>query len=166
MEPLLYPSSLPEKCRTCPAMQEQILQWNLLQTLSDNILATNCGNTKESIAVELCDEMVNTIARASGEPLNPGIDADRVRAAELLQTNNGRAFEAFTETSQSLEESMKNMAEACGNQGPLEARVASRGGSVIVALCRGHIAAAIANPGAEPLGAAGIRSEIENNDNS
>jgi len=163
MEDLHYPAGLPEKCQTCPALVLDIVQWNTLQAMGDVILQQNATHSKELIAVELCNEMVLAVAAFNDEDLNPGIDADRLRAAELLQANHGQAFEAFARESAEIEESMQNLSEKCAGQGPIKARVAGASGSVIVSLCRAHVTAAIAEPGEQLLGRASIHGEKPKN---
>lgn len=154
-----YPDGLPVKCQTCPGLRNDILHWNGLQIMADEILAENMDTTPQSVADSLCEAMIMTIGEKCDEQLSPDIDQDRLRAAELLQANNGMAFEMFSAMSGGIEHSVLSQAERCAGKGPLKARVKTTSGSIVVELCRVHVSTAQDEPGEKFCAPTTLRAE-------
>lgn len=158
---LSFPETLPEACQQCPILQEPILRWNVLQEFTNTLLKQSVESSPRELAERIPKSIVEEVSIICDLELDPTIPEDRLRVAELIQANNGHAFQLATKESQDLERRFKIQSEVCGNRGPIKARVAVQQDHVILTVCRSLVLCALRDPDPSPiLGVASVRRTL------
>jgi len=121
-----------------------ITEWNRLQILGDAIIH-NTVDEIELIAKKISPSVLDWLSQAHNVEFSPVINADRLRAAELLQKYGGQVLEQIFEESNGAERVMQELSDDC-NGGPLQARILAPGSIFTAYICQSYIANAAANP--------------------
>ncbi len=131
----IYPDFVPERCRTCPAMEDFVENWQRANTFSDLLLEGAMNYDPETLGEQLPAELVSTIGMLQDQSLDPVLPDDRTDAAKIVLGANDQAYQMVMEEVGVMEGIMREKLAICEGQGPLKVRVRPKTGAVLVRLC-------------------------------
>lgn len=129
-----FPDFIPEGCRACPSLVDDVKMWQVLQhrqdismkVLTDDDFSNDAAS--RIISVNLGGDSDDQGIASSPESLH-AIKVEAIREVESL------TYQKVAEVIDDLEESMKARVAACTDKKPTTASVPHKNGAVLIKIC-------------------------------
>lgn len=132
----VYPENISEKCLSCPGLQAYIENWQTLNHVSSVLLHSATMSSKQELANEIPDFVMEDVGDTLSENLDPKNPDDRLKVAAHMLTDLGESFKGFNKVIQETELLISQKLYICQNMGPFKLRLPTEVGSVILSVCR------------------------------